>query len=109
MAKERKPTVRQPYGRYHHRRVPQEDGLLTHAGPQTPLGQAAASHWRPASKSLPASTVDPPSGPPCCGPVPQAQRYKEATSSVVRMPAVMHRLGHRPRGRGRGTGTSTGK
>jgi hypothetical protein len=39
MRRERRETVRQPYGRYHQRRVPAEDAELTHVGPDTPAGE----------------------------------------------------------------------
>lgn len=41
----------QPYGAYHHRDVPMEDGELTHVGPGTPCGEYLRRFWHPVAAS----------------------------------------------------------
>src|SRR5690348_14073754 len=45
--RERKSTIREPYGLYHRRRVPAEDAELTHVGPDTPCGEYLRRFWLP--------------------------------------------------------------
>jgi nitrite reductase/ring-hydroxylating ferredoxin subunit len=51
MRRKRRETVRQPYGRYHQRRVPAEDAELTHVGPDTPAGEYLRRFWQPLALS----------------------------------------------------------
>ncbi len=39
--------LRQKYGAYYHREIPQEDGELTHVGPGTPCGEYLRRFWQP--------------------------------------------------------------
>ncbi|MBI3516958.1 MAG: aromatic ring-hydroxylating dioxygenase subunit alpha [Proteobacteria bacterium] len=47
MDRQKKETVREPYGLYHGRRLPQEDAELTHVGPETPCGEYMRRFWQP--------------------------------------------------------------
>src|SRR2546421_12050298 len=47
MAGQRKQTIRQPYGRYYQREVPEADAELTHVGPGTPCGEYLRRFWQP--------------------------------------------------------------
>lgn len=40
-----------PYGGYHRREVPEEDGEITHTGPGTPLGEYMRRFWQPVALS----------------------------------------------------------
>jgi nitrite reductase/ring-hydroxylating ferredoxin subunit len=44
---DRSPFLRTKFGGYHHRRVPAEDGELTHVGPDTPCGEYFRRFWQP--------------------------------------------------------------
>ncbi len=48
---ERAPFLTTPYGAYHHRDVPPEDGELTHVGPGTPGGEYLRRFWHPIAYS----------------------------------------------------------
>jgi nitrite reductase/ring-hydroxylating ferredoxin subunit len=45
--RERKTTIREPYGLYNRRRLPAEDAELTHVGPDTPCGEYLRRFWQP--------------------------------------------------------------
>ena len=47
MERQRKQTIRQPYGLYHRRQIPREDAELTHVGPETPCGEYLRRFWQP--------------------------------------------------------------
>ncbi len=47
MDRQRKHTIREPYGLYHRRQVPREDAELTHVGPATPCGEYLRRFWQP--------------------------------------------------------------
>ena len=51
MERAKKETIRQPYGLYHRRRLPAEDGELTHVGPETPCGEYLRRFWQPVAMS----------------------------------------------------------
>src|SRR5271154_4876686 len=51
MERQRKETIRQPYGLYHRRRVPAEDSELTRVGPETPCGEYLRRFWQPVAMS----------------------------------------------------------
>jgi nitrite reductase/ring-hydroxylating ferredoxin subunit len=43
----RAPYLKTRFGGYYHRAVPQEDGELTHVGPDTPCGEYLRRFWQP--------------------------------------------------------------
>jgi phenylpropionate dioxygenase-like ring-hydroxylating dioxygenase large terminal subunit len=43
----RAPYLKSRFGGYYHRAVPQEDGELTHVGPDTPCGEYLRRFWQP--------------------------------------------------------------
>ena len=47
----RAPFLRQAYGAYQHRDIPEEDADLAHVGPGTPLGEYLRRFWQPVALS----------------------------------------------------------
>ena len=47
----RSESIKVPYGAYHGREVPPEDGFLTHVGPGTPCGEYLRRFWHPIAYS----------------------------------------------------------
>ena len=51
MERQRKTSIRQPYGGYDRRRIPAEDTELTHVGPETRCGEYMRRFWQPVAMS----------------------------------------------------------
>jgi nitrite reductase/ring-hydroxylating ferredoxin subunit len=48
---EKIPSLSKPFSAYYYRKVPDEDALLTHTGPDTPCGEYLRRFWQPVGHS----------------------------------------------------------